>query len=96
VTDGNAASGHSRFEPSPEGLACVDKDRTFSRDWRDDFKPVFWRKRSQKCAEVLVPRRVPPEHLEGAYVSCGEAKQAFKDLGTELSVTVDPDLFFLP
>jgi hypothetical protein len=95
VTDGNAASGHSRFEPAPAGLEFVDKDRTFARDWRDDFQPAYWKKKSQKCAEVLVPTRVDPEHLEGAYVSCTAGKKRFTALGTGLTATIDADFFFL-
>jgi len=96
VTDGNAAAKeYSRFEPCPEGLSCVDRSRTFARDWRDPVLPVFWRKRSQKCAEVLVPSSVPPKHLLGAYVSGDEAAEVFNSHKTGLAVTIDPDFFFL-
>jgi hypothetical protein len=96
VTDGNAASGYSRFEPAPAGLKIVDRQRTFARDWRDDVQPVYYRKKSQKCAEVLVSDRVPPKYLEGAYVSCPEAKKLLQELETGLGITIGADLFFNP
>ncbi len=96
VTDGNAASGHSRFEPAPSGLSIVDRERTFARYWTDNVMAVYYRKKSQKCAEVLVPDRVPPKHLQGAYVSCGQARDVLEKLQTGLAITVDADLFFNP
>lgn len=86
----------SRFEPAPAGLKIVDRQRTFARDWRDDVQAVYYRKKSQKCAEVLVPDRIPPKYLEGAYVSCPEAKKLLKELETGLGLTIDADLFFTP
>lgn len=96
VTDGNAASGYSRFEPAPEGLSIVNRQRTFARDWRDEVQAVYFRKKSQKCAEVLVLDRVPAKHVEGVYVSCPEAREFLQGLQTGLGITIDADLFFNP
>ena len=47
-------------------------------------------------AEVLVPDVVPPEHIDGAYVSCTEARQQLEaELdGKPLAITVNADMFF--
>jgi hypothetical protein len=67
VTDQNAASNYCRFMPSPSGLALVDGAMVFADDWRHPANPAaYYRHRSVKCAEVLVPDAVPPEYLLGA------------------------------
>ena len=62
ITDQNAASGYCRFMPSPQGLAMVDGAMVFADDWRHPGNPgAYYRHRSIKCAEVLVPEEVPSE-----------------------------------
>ena len=74
IADGNAASGYTRFWPSPEGLAYVDEAIVFAEYWTDPDEIVAWRKKRIKCAEVLVPDRVGPKFILGVYVSCEQAK----------------------
>lgn len=99
VTDGNASSGYTRFAPAPRGLDLVDRDRVFADDWRHPNTIEFWEHRRVKCAEVLVPDRIPPEYLLGAYVSCresqGEIQQQLQAAGVTLQVSIDEHLFFL-
>ena len=95
VTDGNAASQYTRFAPAPGGLAIVDRDWTFAEFWTDADQIQRWRKTAAKCAEVLVPDRVDPRYLTGAYVSCNEAHAKFESLNTGLAASIDRHLFFL-
>lgn len=67
ITDQNASSKYVRFAPAPGGLAIVDIERTFAKDWTHPDTITYWRQKSMKCAEVLVPDRVPPELLTGVY-----------------------------
>lgn len=94
VADGNASSGYARFEPAPEGLRYVDQAATFAERWTDSVPAAYYRKKSQKCAEVLVPNSVPPNYLMGAYVSGAAGQVTFVALGTRLQAVVNTDLFF--
>ena len=53
---------------------------------------------SIKCAEALVPDKVPKDFILGAYVSCEESKSKLYDIMEEIepdfSITVNTDLFF--
>jgi hypothetical protein len=46
------------------------------------------------CAEVLVPDRVEPRFIVGAYVSCQEAAERLRSVEADLVITVDGHLFF--
>jgi hypothetical protein len=94
ITDRNASSDYARFAPAPKGLAIVDKDLTFAVYWThaDPFEAM--RRKSAKCAEVLVPDCIDPGHITGAYVSCQEANAVFEGLGIDMPVAISPFLFF--
>jgi len=94
ITDRNASSDYARFAPAPKGLFIVDKDLTFAEYWThpDPFEAM--RRKSAKCSEVLVPDRIDPGFIRGAYVSCQEAKTAFEALGVDIAVTINSYLFF--
>lgn len=93
IADGNAAHGMTRFGPSPQGLGMIDREKVFADWWSGSSE-----EKRIRCAEVLVPDSVPPEYLEGAYVSCEEARQQFEGLHwTErrLDATINEYLFYL-
>jgi hypothetical protein len=93
VTDQNASSKYVRFAPAPDGVAIVDRERTFAEDWRHPDQITYWRQKSMKCAEVLIPDRVPPELLSGVYASCEASRKAVEAIST-LPCTVSGYLFF--
>ncbi|MCS6954584.1 MAG: DUF4433 domain-containing protein [Bryobacterales bacterium] len=94
VTDGNAASAYTRFAAAPDGLNIVDKERTFAKHWTDNDRLEEWRKKAAKCAEVLVPDRVPPRYIQHAYVATVPMKERMDAMNTGLKVYVDGHLFF--
>ncbi len=94
ITDGNASGDYVRFSAAPRGLAIVDRDWTFADDWRDPDPIQYFRKKAAKCAEVLVPDKVEPDYITGAYVSCQDAMNQFQMLSTGLSVEINSHLFF--
>src|SRR5437867_9209452 len=59
ITDGNASSDYISFRAAPDGLKIVDRSMTFADDWTDPDYIQFLRKKTAKCAEVLVPDAVP-------------------------------------
>ena len=62
VTDRNAASEYVRFGPAPAALSLVDRELVFARYWVHGDLIEEWRRKSIKCAEVLVPDRVDAMH----------------------------------
>jgi hypothetical protein len=94
ITDCNAASGWVRFL-HPMQWKSVDFDDVFAPDWRHPGDSArFYQHKSRKCAEVLVPHRIPPELLMGARVIDKAAKARFAAQAPDLPVVVDPVLFF--
>lgn len=94
VTDGNAASAYVRFAAAPGGLSVVDRNLTFAENWTDNNQIGLWKKKSAKCAEVLVPGKVEPKFIMGAYVGYEQALDRLKGLGTGISINVNAHMFF--
>ena len=94
VTDANAGGDYARFASGPTGLSIVDRGRTFARYWTDADPIEYWRKKTAKCAEVLVPNRVEAKYCNHAYVRDEEKAHVLNGLATGLSVRIDRDLFF--
>lgn len=94
VTDRNAAS-NARFSPSDTGLALIEREQVFAEYWihPDDELATFNHKKI-KCAEVLVPSRIAPNYIFGAYVSCIQSKRRLVEIAPRLPVTIDAHLFF--
>lgn len=93
ISDQNAASDYVRFL-APSQWQLLDFESIFARDWRDVDKIRYWQKKSKKCAEVLVPHRVPPHLIRGAYVASQTANTRFSALGVAIASTIDADMFF--
>lgn len=95
VSDMNAAIGIARFASPDEGLARLDKDKLFARSWKhpDDLNEER-RHKGLVCAEVLVPKRIPPKFIRGVFVSCEESEADVKALCPLLKTKVEPQLFF--
>lgn len=94
VVDRNASSDYARFAPAPEGLQNVDRDLVFAKYWTHPDPIETWRHGTIICAEVLVPDRVDPRFILGAYVSCPDAKIAFEAKGVNIPVAINSYLFF--
>jgi ssDNA thymidine ADP-ribosyltransferase, DarT len=94
IADGNAASQYTAFRPSPSGLRNVDAELVFAEYWTDEDQFTQWNKKRVKCAEALVPGRIEPKYILGAYVSCEEARLALSMACSDLEIIVNPHLFF--
>jgi hypothetical protein len=95
VTDMNAASPYCRFYPAPEGLSYVDSGRVFRRYWTDGDSLEQWHCKKAKCAEVLAPESIEPEHLIEVRVGTDGAAGAVAGQGLSLPLSKDPELFFI-
>lgn len=69
IADGNAARwGETRFDDVGKGLAALDFDRIHARYWTHPGSPIEeWEHKRVKQAEVLVPGRIDPDFIVGAY-----------------------------
>lgn len=94
IADGNAASNSTLFRPSPEGLADLDEDRVYAEYWTDSNQWVYYEKKRQRCAEVLVPHAVPPEFVFGCYVCSNGALTVCRAEVNSLDVVVNSNVFF--
>jgi hypothetical protein len=94
ISDQNAASDYVRFL-HPSQWKLLDFDAIYAMDWRHPGNPTaYYRHSSQKCAEILVPGRIEPRFLTGAYVIDDAARARLEALGLPLTVTANPVLFF--
>ena len=95
ISDMNAAKSIRRFAPAPEGLIHVNRDMVFADDWRHLGDPIAYeRHKAIKCAEVLIPDKIPHVYIMGVYVSCQEVAAVVNQISPQLSVTINEHLFF--
>jgi hypothetical protein len=69
-------------------------DRIFALDWTDEDKITYWRKKAQRCAEVLVPHQVDPALILGGYAVDETAARAIRAVWPQLPLDLNPNLFF--
>lgn len=95
ISDMNAASPFCRFYGS-DGLENVDANRVFRHYWTDGDAVEQERCKKAKCAEVLVPEAVAPDHFIGIYVGTAAARKRLADDGGDLDVDRKSGFFFNP
>lgn len=94
ITDGNAASDWVRFL-HPRQIELLDFDAIFAMDWQHPNDPfAYYRHKSEKCAEVLVPHAVESRFLRGVYV-VDRTVAVQMNQTCDLPISVNPSLFFL-
>ena len=94
ITDQNAASRYVKFLP-PAAIGMLDLSYIYAEDWKHpDDKIADWKHSSAKCAEALVPERVPSGYVTGAYVVNEKTLKELQEIGFTLPITVEPDMFF--
>ncbi len=96
VTDGNARSTRTRFMAPAAGIATLDEAFLFAQYWTDEDAAKRDEKARRRAAEVLVPDRVAPAMIRGAYAANRATKEAVDALGLDITVTVNAYLFFQP
>jgi hypothetical protein len=93
ISDMNAAAAMVSFYPATD-LSTLSFERIYAKYWTHPGDPADERLHGyQKCAELLIPHRIDPEHILGA---CAQSNDMAADLRTTLTeVMVDKDKFFL-
>jgi len=94
ITDGNAASGPTKFYPNSE-FKTIERhiDRITSLQWWTESDAT----KRQIMAECLVPERIPPEYIRAIYVSRHDLADKIRNSVTSgISVIPEPSMFFQP
>jgi hypothetical protein len=94
VSDRNASSNYASFYPPEIGLKEINFDLVYAVDWTDDNKYEYFKKKSMKCAEVLIPYKIPFDYVMGAAVVDTETKRKLEDTGFNRKIFVSSELFF--
>ncbi len=95
VTDGNAASGPTRFFKATEGLKVIeDQWKVIHSEWWNETNGS----KRRIMAECLVPERIPPEFIHTVFVADHEAKKRVEGLlgASSVPVVPEPNIFFQP
>ena len=95
IADRNAAGTGVNFGPVASALASIDYELVFAESWtHPEDQGRERRHKLIKCAEVLVPDRVDPDYVVGAYVSGATSRTRLAKVAPSLEATVNADLFF--
>jgi hypothetical protein len=96
IADGNAARrGETRFDDVRTGLAALDFERVHAHSWIHEGDPVAtYEHKRVKQAEVLVPDRIDPTLVIGAYAPTPGAEAAVLAGAPRLPVIVTRYTFF--
>ena len=95
ITDRNAAADIAKFLEPLQGLDEIDFERVYARYWNHPDDEYEMRDhRAVKCAEILVPRVVPPPYLLDACVVDSEARSRLLETGFDRPIYVNAEHFF--
>jgi hypothetical protein len=94
ITDGNAGSGWSAFK-HPREMSSLDFNAIYAQSWvhANDEIATKIHKRSM-CAEVLVPKSISPNYLNGIYVVNKSVETKMKQQGFTGEIAINPAMFF--
>lgn len=94
LSDRNASSNYAAFYEAKAGIENIDFDLVYARYWLDDDYYEQCRKKSIKCAEVLVPYHIPFDYVVCAAVINEDASSRLKATGFNRRIVVEPRVFF--
>lgn len=94
ISDGNAATGTTRFFASPEGLANLDEERVFAESWNDVDPWIKLERKRARSAEVLIPKRVLPEFIHGCYTLSESDASKCLSVNPSWKVEVNKNVYF--
>lgn len=94
LSDKNASSDYAAFYGARVGLENIDFHLVYARYWTDDNYYEQCRKKSIKCAEVLVPHCIPYDYVVCAAVVNETAAGRLKATEFDRDIIVEPRVFF--
>lgn len=94
ISDRNASSDYAAFYGAEAGLENIDFKLVYARYWTDTDYYEQCRKKSIKCAEVLVPDCIPYDYIVCAAVVSERAAERLKATGFDRQISIEPRVFF--
>ena len=94
LSDRNASSDYAAFYDAFTGLDNIDFNSVYAKYWTDDNYYEQCKKKSIKCAEVLVPHYIPFDYVMCAAVVNENAKINLKSTGFNKKIFIEPSVFF--
>ena len=94
LSDKNASSAYAAFYTPQAGLEHIDFDLVYARYWTDNNYFEHCRKKSIKCAEVLVPYVIPYDYVICAAVVSEQAAEKLENVGFDREIIIEPRVFF--
>lgn len=95
VSDRNAAADLVKFYPAADGIKEIGFGKIFEKNWNHENVYEYLNHKSIKCAEVLIPDRVPFNYVIGAYVAHQFAKNKLKAAGFNKYIKISEEVFYL-
>ncbi len=95
VADRNASSDYVRFDEPQRALDILNFNLIYAEYWGCDEDYFEYAKRkSIKCAEILVPQYIAPEFIVAVAVRSERDKERVQNVGFDKRIYVDKHLFF--
>ena len=94
ISDRNASSGYAAFYTPEVGLERIDFELVYAGYWTDSDYFEHRRRKSIKCAEVLVPYCIPYYYVMCAAVVNEKAAVRLKGAGFDKKIFIKSDEFF--
>jgi hypothetical protein len=94
LSDRNASSRYVTFYNAQTGLEKIDFNLVYMQNWKDIDRLEEMRKKSIKCAEILVPDCIPFKYVMCAAVVNENAKNRLQATGFNKRIYVEPNAFF--
>lgn len=95
VSDQNASSEYARFYEPIDAIGHLPYGLIYAKDWTDSDIFQYYRKKSIKCSEVLVPNKIEPDYIIAAAVKNEKDKESITLLGFDRKIYIQPDIFFM-
>lgn len=94
ISDRNASSDYASFHEPTKILDKLDYDMIYAKSWVDANYYLMLKKKSVKCAEVLIPEKILPQYIIGAAVKNQEDKERLEEMGFNKKIYIEKELFF--
>lgn len=94
ISDRNASSDYASFYSPEMGMDMIDFELVYARYWTDEDYFEQMRKKSIKCAEVLIPYVIPYEYVVCAAVVSDNAAEKLQNTGFDKQIEIVPKVFF--
>lgn len=94
LSDRNASTNLAKFFTPVNGLNSINFDLVFSETWTDNNKYAYSNNKAIKCAEILVPEKIPYDYILGAFVLNEHSKQQMHNLGFDKKIVINPKVFY--